>query len=197
MRGVWIKNIPQKNCTRSAKTRIAKRFFRRNIFYRQYVDERRIVALSRDDVTISGIFACSGFRKCCHTWRRFYAGDSVKVLRKVLGNRNVFYKNESLNSTCSFKARGLSAAISKAKELGVRETVIPTAGNAGGALAAYSAQPGIKAHVSMPEQTPNAFKTEVLLFGAEIQEVNGSISDCGKLLNAEAAKHMVGSMFPH
>ncbi|MDR1270941.1 MAG: threonine synthase [Planctomycetaceae bacterium] len=108
---------------------------------------------------------------------------------KITGNRRVFYKDESLNPTCSFKARGLSAAISKAKELGVRETVIPTAGNAGGALAAYSAKAGMKAHVYMPEQTPTAFKTEVLLFGAEFQEVNGSISDCGQLSNAEAAKH--------
>jgi threonine synthase len=111
------------------------------------------------------------------------------IIENIIGNRRVFYKDESLNPTCSFKARGLSAAVSKAKELGVRETVIPTAGNAGGALAAYSAKAGIKAHIYMPEQTPNAFKTEVRLFGAELQEVNGSISDCGKLSNAEAAKH--------
>ncbi|MDR2754159.1 MAG: threonine synthase [Planctomycetaceae bacterium] len=108
---------------------------------------------------------------------------------KRIGQPHVFYKDESLNPTCSFKARGLSAAVSKAKELGVRETVIPTAGNAGGALAAYSAKAGIKAHIYMPKQTPNAFKTEVLFFGAELREVNGNISDCGKLSNTEAAVH--------
>ncbi|MDR1491358.1 MAG: threonine synthase [Planctomycetaceae bacterium] len=107
---------------------------------------------------------------------------------KTSGNERVFYKDESLNPTCSFKARGLSTAVSKAKELGVRETAIPTAGNAGGALAAYSARAGIKAHVYMPKLTPDAFKTETALFGAELREVDGNISDCGRLVNAEAAK---------
>ncbi|MDR3108238.1 MAG: threonine synthase [Planctomycetaceae bacterium] len=110
-------------------------------------------------------------------------------LGKHTSGRQVFYKDESLNPTCSFKARGLSAAVSKAKELGVRETVIPTAGNAGGALAAYSAKAGIKAHVFMPKLTPIAFKAEVELFGAEFREIDGNISDCGKLANAEAVKH--------
>jgi threonine synthase len=107
----------------------------------------------------------------------------------VTDNGLVFYKDESLNPTCSFKARGLSVAVSKAKELRVVETVIPTAGNAGGALAAYTAKAGIKARIFMPKQTPDAFKQEVTLFGAELQEVDGSISDCGKLANAEALEH--------
>ncbi|MDR1382379.1 MAG: threonine synthase [Planctomycetaceae bacterium] len=113
----------------------------------------------------------------------------LNLTNQSVGNPRVFYKDESLNPTCSFKARGLSAAVSKAKELGVRETVIPTAGNAGGALAAYSARAGIKAHIYMPKLTPNAFKTETVLFGAELREIDGNISDCGKLSQAEAAKH--------
>ncbi|MDR0609529.1 MAG: threonine synthase [Planctomycetaceae bacterium] len=108
---------------------------------------------------------------------------------EITGCCRVFYKDESLNPTCSFKARGLSVAISRAKELGVREAVIPTAGNAGGALAAYSAKAGVKAHIYMPKQTPNAFKTEVRMFGAELWEIDGSISDCGQFSKREAVKH--------
>jgi threonine synthase len=105
------------------------------------------------------------------------------------GRKRVFYKEESFNPTCSFKARGLSAAVSRAKELGVRETVIPTAGNAGGALAAYAARAGLKAHVYMPAETPAAFKAEVRLFGAELREIRGNISDCGRTAAEDAAEH--------
>jgi threonine synthase len=87
-------------------------------------------------------------------------------------------KDESANPTGSFKARGLSMAISKAKELGVAHCIIPTAGNAGGALSAYCAKAGMQATVVMPRHTPEAFKTECRYFGAELIEVDGLISDC-------------------
>jgi threonine synthase len=101
----------------------------------------------------------------------------------------VLLKDESNEPTGSFKARGLSVAVSKAKELGVKTFVIPTAGNAGGALAAYVARAGLKAHVFMPKLTPSAFKTEARLFGANVTEIDGNISDCGKLANALAAEN--------
>ncbi|MDR2783985.1 MAG: threonine synthase [Treponema sp.] len=103
--------------------------------------------------------------------------------------KQVLLKDESNEPTGSFKSRGLSVAVSKSRELGVRELVIPTAGNAGGALAAYSARAGLKAHVFMPELTPRAFKAEARLFGANVTEVDGNISDCGKLANALAAEN--------
>jgi len=106
-----------------------------------------------------------------------------------IDGKNVLLKDESNNPTGSFKARGLSVAVSKAKELGINTFVIPTAGNAGGALAAYAARAGLKAYVFMPKLTPNAFKAEAKLFGAEVTEVNGNISDCGKLANALAAEN--------
>ncbi len=65
-------------------------------------------------------------------------------------------KDESSNPTGSFKARGLAAAISKAKELGIEKVIIPTAGNAGGAMAAYAARAGLQAHIFMPKDTPQA-----------------------------------------
>lgn len=94
--------------------------------------------------------------------------------------RNLSMKDESYNPTGSFKARGLSMAISKAKEFGVQSCIIPTAGNAGGAMAAYCASAGIEATVVMPTHTPKIFKDECELFGAKLILVNGLISDCGK-----------------
>ena len=81
---------------------------------------------------------------------------SMPRLGSDLGLSNLFLKDESSNPTGSFKARGLAAAISKAKELGILKVIIPTAGNAGGAMAAYAARAGIKAHIFMPKDTPRA-----------------------------------------
>ncbi|GHM99330.1 threonine synthase [Cytophagales bacterium WSM2-2] len=99
-------------------------------------------------------------------------------------------KDESQNPTGSFKSRGLSAAISKAKEFGITDCITPTAGNAGGAMAAYAAAAGMKATVVMPAHTPKAFKQECELFGAKLVLVEGFISDCAKKvaeLNSEGA----------
>lgn len=89
-------------------------------------------------------------------------------------------KDESGNPTGSFKARGISAAVSKAKEFGFEGCIVPTAGNAGGAMAAYCAAAGMKAIVVMPSHTPDVFKEECRLFGAELVLVDGLISDCAK-----------------
>jgi threonine synthase len=105
---------------------------------------------------------------------------SLKKLGAELGITSLLMKDESLNPTGSFKARGLSAAISKAKELGIQNCIIPTAGNAGGAMAAYCAKADIKATVVMPKHTPKAFQQECRLFGAELILVDGLISDCAK-----------------
>lgn len=96
-----------------------------------------------------------------------------------VGFTEVYIKDEGQNPTGSFKARGQSTAISKAKELGVTNCIIPTAGNAGGAMSAYCAKAGIKATVVMPVITPSIFKTECLAFGAEVLTINGLINDCG------------------
>ena len=92
---------------------------------------------------------------------------------------SLILKDEGQNPTGSFKARGLSMAVSKAKELGVDGCIIPTAGNAGVALAAYCARAGLKAVVVMPRHTPVAFREECLWYGAEVELIDGLISDCG------------------
>jgi threonine synthase len=104
----------------------------------------------------------------------------LKRLQAVYELPNLYLKDESKNPTGSFKARGLSAAVSKAKEFGVQTCIIPTAGNAGGALAAYCAKAGLKAIVVMPRHTPQVFKDECELYGAELILVDGLISDCAK-----------------
>lgn len=96
------------------------------------------------------------------------------------GLENVFVKDEGLNPTGSFKARGLSMAVSKALEYGIKHCVVPTAGNAGGALSAYCAKAGIKATIFMPRNTPQIFKDECRLHGADLHLVNGLIDECGK-----------------
>ena len=96
------------------------------------------------------------------------------------GFSDLLIKDESSNPTGSFKARGLSVAVSKAKEFGITNCIIPTAGNAGGALAAYCAKANIKCTVVMPTHTPAIFKQECKLYGAEVILIDGLINDCAK-----------------
>jgi len=93
---------------------------------------------------------------------------------------SLLMKDESANPTGSFKARGISAAVSKAKEFGIDRCIIPTAGNAGGAMAAYCAKAGIKCVVVMPEHTPDVFKRQCKHYGAELILVKGLINECTK-----------------
>jgi threonine synthase len=97
-----------------------------------------------------------------------------------LGLPNLFVKDESTNPTGTFKARGLAVALSRAIELKQKEFVIPTAGNAGSALAFYAARAGVHAHVFMPKDAPLANQTEVSLAGADLQLVDGLITDAGR-----------------
>lgn len=107
----------------------------------------------------------------------------AKSLAGELGLKRLWIKDEAQNPTGSFKDRGLSLAISRAKELGVKKAAIPSAGNAGGSLAAYAARAGIEAHVFMPRDTPIANQIEVQQYGARLTLVDGLINDCGRIIN--------------
>ena len=89
-----------------------------------------------------------------------------------------YVKDEALNPTASFKSRGMSAAVSIAKKFGIEKLAVPSAGNAGSALAAYAANAGIEAHIFMPKDTPRAFAIECEAMGAEVTLVDGLITDC-------------------
>ena len=95
---------------------------------------------------------------------------------------NLYIKDESFNPTGSFKARGMSAAITRAVQLGVRAVALPSAGNAAGAAASYAAQAGLECHLFMPIDTPPANILESVVAGANVYLVRGLISDCGKLV---------------
>jgi threonine synthase len=117
-------------------------------------------------------------------------GDTALLHLPNFGNKlgltNLFLKDESSNPTGTFKARGLSAAISKAKELGIQKVIIPTAGNAGGAMAAYAARAGLKAHIFMPKDTPIANIQESRMVGAEVVLVDGLISEAAGMAGEKA-----------
>jgi len=95
---------------------------------------------------------------------------------------NVYIKDEGLNPTGSFKARGMSAAVTMAKHYGLKKLAAPSAGNAGGALAAYAAAAGIEAHIFMPKDVPVANRMECEYYGARLTLVDGLISDCGRMV---------------
>ena len=105
----------------------------------------------------------------------------ISRLAQALGIRQLYLKDESRNPTGSFKARGLAAAVSKAGELGIRKFIMPTAGNAGGALAAYAARGQMTALIVMPKDTPPANIEECRIAGAELRLVDGTISDAARL----------------
>ena len=107
-------------------------------------------------------------------------------LEQALDARELYLKDEGVNPTGSFKARGLSAAVSKAKELGQNRLVLPSAGNAAGALASYCARAGMEAHVFMPKDAPEANKIECQAAAAYLTLVDGYISDAGAMAKEKA-----------
>lgn len=106
-----------------------------------------------------------------------------------IGCLRTYVKDEGLNPTGSFKARGLSVAVSRAYELGATSIAIPSAGNAAGAMSAYAAAVGLPAYVFMPADVPLAFRAECEALGAHVTLVDGLINDCGAKVREGAAEH--------
>ena len=144
----------------SLRTRVASLWRYREVL--PVVDERNIVTLGEG-------------------WTPLLLADR---LGESLGTPRLYIKDESLNPTGAFKARGLCLAVSMAKELGVKKVAIPSAGNAAGAMAAYAARAGMEAHIFMPRDTPAANRIECIEMGARVVLIDGLITDCG----AEVAK---------
>ncbi len=110
----------------------------------------------------------------------------ARRLGRELGCGQLYIKDEGINPTASFKARGLSAAVSKAKELGITKLTMPSAGNAAGAMAAYAARAGMEAHVFMPKDAPEANQKEVAIVGGRLELVDGLINDAGRISRQRA-----------
>lgn len=113
----------------------------------------------------------------------------VPRLGDLLGMPNTYVKDETLNPTGSFKARGLCLAVSRAHELGAKALAIPSAGNAAGAMSAYAAAVGLPAHVYMPKDTPRPFSVECRTLGAHVTLVDGLITDCGAYVKQGVEEH--------
>ncbi len=118
---------------------------------------------------------------------RISLGEGFTPLHKAnlgakYGLKNFFIKDESLNPTQSFKARGMTAAVSMAKELGVKKVAAPSAGNAAGALSAYAALAKMECHIFVPKDTPRACIIECKALGANVNLVDGLITDCGRIV---------------
>ena len=106
----------------------------------------------------------------------------ARRLGEELGLTNLWIKDESANPTGSFKARGMAAAVTMARVHGARKLAAPSAGNAAGALAAYAAQAGMEAHIFMPRDVPPANRQECELTGANVNLIDGLITDCGRIV---------------
>lgn len=113
-------------------------------------------------------------------WTPLFKVDGLAVSLPV--KLDLYIKDEGQNPTQSFKARGMAAAISMAKELGVRKVAVPSAGNAAGAMAAYAAKAGLEAHIFMPSDTPRANVVECEQTGAHVTLIDGLITDCGRIV---------------
>jgi threonine synthase len=105
-----------------------------------------------------------------------------RLARSLPIELDLYIKDEGQNPTQSFKARGMTAAISMAKELGIKKVAVPSAGNAAGAMAAYAARAGMEAHIFMPSDTPAANVIECRQTGASVTLIDGLITDCGKIV---------------
>jgi len=114
--------------------------------------------------------------------------QSLPALAKEIGVARLWVKDEGLNPTGSFKARGMSAAVTRAKGLGVSGFVVPTAGNAGAALSAYAAAAGLPVRVYAPDTTPEPILATIRVLGAELCLVKGHIGDAGKQARAFSAE---------
>jgi len=127
---------------------------------------REVLPVERDENIVS---LGEGFTPLLH----------AKRLGAQIGMNHLYIKDEGQNPTQSFKARGMTAAVSMAKELGVKKLAVPSAGNAAGALAAYAARAGMEAHIFMPNDTPRANVIECRELGAHVTLIDGLITDCG------------------
>jgi threonine synthase len=130
-----------------------------------------------------------------HDWAMLRLGEGwtrlhhAKRLGEAIGCAQTYIKDEGLNVTASFKARGLAVAVSRAYELGAHALAIPSAGNAACAMSAYAAAAGLPAHVYMPKDVPSLFQVECRELGAQVTLVDGLINDCGVKVREGVAAH--------
>ena len=141
--------------------------------------QRDAIGMSAQDKPWSGMWR---YRQVLPDVEPVTLGEGWTPMLPSRRHANVWLKEEGANPTGTFKARGLALAVTMARHYGLKKLAAPTAGNAGGALAAYAAAAGIEAHIFMPQDTPMANQVECLAYGARVTLVDGLISDCGRMV---------------
>jgi threonine synthase len=166
---------PQTVCTACAGTL----YVRYDLSVARGITQRDLIGTSERDKRWSGMWR---YRQVLPDIDPVTLGEGWTPMLPSRRFENVWLKEEGANPTGTFKARGLAMAVTMARYYGLKKLAAPTAGNAGGALAAYAAAAGIEAHIFMPKDTPMANQVECLAYGAHVTLVDGLISDCGRMV---------------
>ena len=143
------------------------------------LEQRALIGKSPDDARWSGM---GRYKQVLPDVDPVTLGEGWTPLLRSRRNPSVWLKEEGANPTGTFKARGLALAVTMARHYGITKLAAPSAGNAGGALAAYAAAAGIEAHIFMPKDVPLANQVECIAYGAHLTLVDGLISDCGRMV---------------
>jgi threonine synthase len=146
---------------------------------------RDIIGTAKQDGSWSGMWR---YRSVLPSVEAVTLGEGWTPMLPSRRYKNVFLKEEGANPTGTFKARGLALAITMARHYGIKKVAVPSAGNAGGAVAAYAAAAGIEAHIFMPKDVPLANQVECIAYGAHMTLVDGLISDCARIVGERKEK---------
>jgi threonine synthase len=174
-------STPQTVCPKCA----GALYVRYDLTSAQGIAQRDKIGTAQEDRSWSGMWR---YRSVLPAVEPVTLGEGWTPMLPSSRYSNVFLKEEGANPTGTFKARGLALAITMARHYGIEKVAVPSAGNAGGAVAAYAAAAGIEAHIFMPKDVPLANQVECIAYGAHMTLVDGLISDCARIVGERKEK---------
>lgn len=174
-------STPQTVCTKCA----GALYVRYDLTPAKGIAQRDAIGTTKEDHRWSGMWR---YRSVLPAIEPVTLGEGWTPMLPSRRYENVFLKEEGANPTGTFKARGLALAITMARHYGIKKVAVPSAGNAGGAVAAYAAAAGMEAHIFMPKDVPLANQVECIAYGAHMTLVDGLISDCARIVGEQKEK---------
>jgi threonine synthase len=174
-------STPQTVCPKCAGTF----YVRYDLTPMKGIAQRDAIGTAKQDRSWSGMWR---YRSVLPSVEPVTLGEGWTPMLPSRRYENVFLKEEGANPTGTFKARGLALAITMARHYGIKKVAVPSAGNAGGAVAAYAAAAGMAAHIFMPKDVPLANQVECIAYGAHMTLVDGLISDCARMVGEQKEK---------
>jgi len=174
-------STPQTVCTKCAGTL----YVRYDLTAAKGIAARDAIGTAKEDRPWSGMWR---YRSVLPSVEPVTLGEGWTPMLPSRRYENAYLKEEGANPTGTFKARGLALAITMARHYGIKKVAVPSAGNAGGAVAAYAAAAGIEAHIFMPKDVPLANQVECIAYGAHMTLVDGLISDCARIVGERKEK---------